>query len=153
MHEHGASLSTTERNLINRVLDLQNLRVGHVATPLEKAVCIAADEPADAALQLCRERQLTRLPVWKGAGAMRRIAGLVSLKDLLHAPQPTSGRSTAEFLRSALYLEHNTRLEDALRRMQRSGQHLAIVLGPDHKEWGLITLQDILQATFGEVHL
>jgi CBS domain containing-hemolysin-like protein len=45
------------------------------------------------------------------------------------------------------------RLEDALRRMQRSGHHLAIVVGPDQRERGLVTLQDVLRTAFGEVPL
>jgi CBS domain containing-hemolysin-like protein len=45
------------------------------------------------------------------------------------------------------------RLEEALRRMQRSGQRLGIVLGRDQREFGLISLHDILKFIFGEVGL
>ena len=45
------------------------------------------------------------------------------------------------------------RLEVALRRMQRSGQRLAIVLSRDRREIGIITLQDVLKVIFGEVSL
>ena len=37
--------------------------------------------------------------------------------------------------------------------MQRSGQRLALVLGPDKRERGLLTLEDILKTLFGEVKL
>jgi CBS domain containing-hemolysin-like protein len=40
-----------------------------------------------------------------------------------------------------------------MRRMQRSGQRLAIVLGRDQRETGLVSLGDILQTIFGEVSL
>jgi CBS domain containing-hemolysin-like protein len=43
-------------------------------------------------------------------------------------------------------------LEQALRRMQRSGQRLAVVLGRQHREVGLVSLQDFLRFIFGEVH-
>jgi len=45
------------------------------------------------------------------------------------------------------------RLEDALRRMQRSGQRLAIVLARDRRELGIISLQDVLRVMFGEMSL
>ena len=45
------------------------------------------------------------------------------------------------------------RLEEALQRMQRSGHRLAIVLGPDDREVGIISLQDILKMIFGDVSL
>ena len=53
----------------------------------------------------------------------------------------------------ALYLDEELRLEAALKRMQRSGQRLAIVLGRDRRETGIVSLQDILQVIFGEVRL
>ena len=53
----------------------------------------------------------------------------------------------------ALFLREDLRLEDALRRLQRSGQRLAIVLGPDQRELGIISLQDILKVIFGEISL
>ena len=38
-------------------------------------------------------------------------------------------------------------------RMQKSGQRLAIVLGRDRRELGIISLQDVLKVIFGEVSL
>ena len=57
----------------------------------------------------------------------------------------------ADFIRPALYLDEDLRLEIALRRMQRSGQRMAIVLGRDRREIGIVTLDDILKVIFGEV--
>jgi CBS domain containing-hemolysin-like protein len=37
--------------------------------------------------------------------------------------------------------------------LQRSGQRLAIVLGRDRREIGILSLQDLLQSIFGEVSL
>jgi CBS domain containing-hemolysin-like protein len=45
------------------------------------------------------------------------------------------------------------RVEVALRRMQRSGQRLAIVLGREGREIGTLELQDVLESIFGEVSL
>jgi len=56
-------------------------------------------------------------------------------------------------VKPALYLNDEMRLEEALRRMQRSGQRLAIVLGRDRRELGIVSLQDILKFIFGEVSL
>jgi CBS domain containing-hemolysin-like protein len=45
------------------------------------------------------------------------------------------------------------RLEIALRLMQRAGHRLAIVLGRDRAETGILSLEDILKVMFGEVKL
>ena len=56
-------------------------------------------------------------------------------------------------LQPALFLEEDLRLEVALRRMQRGGQRLAVVLGRDNVETGILSLEDILKIIFGEVKL
>jgi CBS domain containing-hemolysin-like protein len=43
-------------------------------------------------------------------------------------------------------------VEDALRRMRRAGQMLAIVMR-DRREVGIVSMQDILSKVFGEVKL
>ncbi len=53
----------------------------------------------------------------------------------------------------ALFMDEDVRLEIALRRMQRAGQRLAIVLARDGGEAGIVTLEDILKLMFGEVKL
>jgi CBS domain containing-hemolysin-like protein len=72
---------------------------------------------------------------------------------LLFQPDLNPEKPLADYVRPALYLDEDLRLEIALRRMQRSGQRLAIVLGRDRREIGLVTLEDIFKVVFGEVSL
>ena len=109
--------------------------------------------PISDALTLCRERKFTRLPVWETRDGQRRIAGVVSLKFLLYQADLQPAKPVADYMKPAIYLEEDMRLEVALRRMQRSGQRLAIVLGRERREIGLLSLQDVLKVIFGEVSL
>jgi CBS domain containing-hemolysin-like protein len=61
--------------------------------------------------------------------------------------------TAADHLQPVLKLENTMRLEVALRKMQRAGQRLAAVTGPDQTEIGVVSLQDILRFLFGEVRL
>jgi putative hemolysin len=153
MQESAAGLTSEERGMINRVLDLQNLTVRQITTPLSKAVTVSVETPVSDALALARERGLSRLPVWRSEGRRRRIAGLLSLRSLLYAGSADGKKTAGDFLKPALYLNDETRLEVALRQMQRTGQRLAIVLAGDRTELGIVSLQDILKVIFGEVRL
>jgi putative hemolysin len=153
MQESAQALSSEERVMINRVLDLQTLTVRQVLKPLDQAATITTQTPLGEALNLCRERKLTRLPVWEERDGQQRIVGLLSLNPLLYQPDVDPARLAGEFVTAALYLQEDLRLEVALRRMQRSGQRLAIVLGRDRKEIGILSLQDVLRLIFGEVSL
>lgn len=153
MQQSSEGLTSAERTMINRVLDLQNLTVGSLTTPMTKVASIEASAPLLEAVRVCRERQLTRLPVWQTVGGSRRVAGIVSLKTMLYAPSVDASRRAGDYLQPALFLDGTLRLEEALRRMQRSGQRLGVVLDRDQREIGIVTLQDILKVIFGEVSL
>ena len=153
MQESAQAFTSEERAMINRVMDLQTLTVRQTMVPLAQAVTITARESLAQAVALCRERKLTRLPVWETRENQQRIIGLISLNPLLFQSDLDTTKPVADYVRPALYLEEDLRLEVALRRMQRGGQRLAIVLGRDRRELGLLSLQDALKVIFGEVSL
>lgn len=145
--------SSEERTMINRVLDLENVSVRQIAKPLSEAVTTPFDASLDDALKLFRESGLTRLPVWQQQGNRRRIAGLLSAESLMFGPPPDPARKAGELIGPALFLEEDLRLNAALERLHRGGQPLAIVLGRNGEEVGIVSLSDILKTIFGEVRL
>ncbi len=153
MQESGGSLSSEEKQMINRVLDLQNLTVRQVMIPLAKTVTIKQKDTLAEMLRIGREKQMTRLPVWDAAAQPPRIIGMASLNNVLFKTDLDPARPVKDFVKPALYLDGEVRLEVALQRMQRAGQRLAIVLGRNQREIGVVSLQDILKFMFGEVSL
>ncbi|HAB18542.1 MAG TPA: CNNM domain-containing protein [Verrucomicrobiota bacterium] len=151
--DSGSGLSTTERTLIHRVLELQYRTVGQIARPLSLADSVNVTTLVTDLLRICREQGHTRLPVWGSGREDARIVGVVSLKNVLY-DDPASGRTTVgEYLLPALFLEETLRLEDALRRLQRGGMPFAIVVDATRRERGFVTLSDVLSGVFGEVAL
>jgi CBS domain containing-hemolysin-like protein len=153
IQESEQVLTSEERRMINRVLDLPGVRVGQLLTPMDRVVAVEVETPMAEVLRLCREKSLTRLLVWRGAGPDRRVAGVVSMSRLLYEGEVDGARRAGEFLQPAVYLSEELSLEQALRRMQRSGQRLAVVLGRGRRELGVVSLQDFLRFIFGEVTL
>ena len=153
MQESAQALTTDERAMINRVLDLQTFTVRQIATPLAQTVTIQTQMPIAGALALARERKLSRLPVWETREGRPCIAGLLMLGPLLYRDGLDLQKPAAAHMTQALFLGEDTRLEVALRRMQRAGERLAIVLAHDGNEMGIVSLEDILKVMFGEVKL
>jgi len=139
--------------MINRVLDLQNFTVGQIATPLARIVTVEKDTPIADALRLARESNFSRLPVWETRDGRRRIAGLLMLRRLLFSPALNLQDTSSMHMTPALFLGEDTRLEIALRRMQRAGERLVVVLARDGREIGVASLEDILKVMFGEMKL
>ena len=152
MQESAQAFTSDERVMINRVLDLQNYTVGQIAIPLAKTVTVEKDTPVGEVLKLAQERNLSRLPVWELRDG-RRIAGLLAVNALLFSDALDLQSPAALHVTPALFMEEDVRLEVALRRMQRGGQQLAIVLTRDGREMGIVTMEDILKVMFGEMKL
>ncbi len=153
MQESSQALSSEERAMINRVLDLQSLTLRQVMIPLAEVATVASDQPLRAALALSREKGFTRFPVTGTRDGQTRIIGLLSLNRVLYEPDLQVDRSVSGFVSPALFLEEDLRLEVALRRLQRGGHRLAIVLSREQREIGVAGLQDVLKRVFGEVNL
>jgi CBS domain containing-hemolysin-like protein len=153
MQESSQGLTGEERQMINRVLDLQTLRLRDLVIPMDKVVGVSVDATVEEALRLSTEHKISRLPVWRNESGRRKIVGIFSLRTWVYQGELDRQRPAGEHVKPALYLDEDTRVEVALKRMQRSGQRLGIVLGPDQKEVGIISLLDILKFIFGEVRL
>ena len=153
MQESAQAFTTGERAMINRVLDLQTFTVRQIAMPLAQVVTVETSTLIGDALALARERRFFRLPVWETRDGKRRMAGLLMLGPLLFRDDLDLQKPAAAHMTPALFLDEDTRLEVALRRMQRAGERLAIVLGRDRRESGVVALEDILKVMFGEVKL
>lgn len=153
MAEAAQALTGDEHAMVNRVLDLQNFTVARITLTFDKIHTVERTTSLRAALSLAREKNLSRLPVWEKRDGRRRIAGLLDVNALLYLENPNLERTVAEFMTPALFLDEGTRLEIALRRLQRAGQRLAIVLDRHGREAGVVSLEDILKLMFGEVKL
>jgi CBS domain containing-hemolysin-like protein len=151
MQESAPGLTSEEKLMINRVLDLPNLRVRHVMVPMADATTVNSFLPLSRVLAICRERGLTRVPV-VDAGT-KRVSGLINLEYILYLDALDTSKAALEYMQAPFFLPEELHLEEALRRMQHAGIRMAVVLGPNHRETGIISLQDILKVIFGEVTL
>ena len=143
MRESGHALTDDEHAMVNRILDLQNFKVGQVARPLAEIPTVEAQTRLREALALAREKQLSRLPVWEVRDGERRIAGLLDIRPLVYRDNLDVEKPASAHMTPAVFVNEGIRLEVALRLMQRAGQRTAIVLSHERKEIGVVKLKDI----------
>lgn len=151
MQEASRGLTSEERTMINRVLDLQNVRVRHITLPFSQVVSLTDNTPMSQVLALTRERNLTRMPIVRSD--TKRVMGTLDMDAVLYREDLDVQKPASAYARGALFLSEDLLLEEAMRRMQRTGDRLAIVLDREQRERGIVSLQDILKVIFGEVTL
>ena len=153
LEDTSDSLTSEERGMIARVFDLHNIAVRQIAIPFARLPTLGANDLLTDALARFRETPSNILPVWDSDPRQKRIAGFLEAKRVLYEPGLQLTEPIAKFLTPALYMDEDARVHDALRRMQRSGQRMAVVLSRERREVGLITIEEILKVIFGEVRL
>ncbi len=149
MQEAAPDLTREEKMMINRVLDLPNRRVRHVMVPMANVTLFPEDAPMRTVLDVCRERNLTRAPVFDLK--TKRTVGVVNLEHVLYLTDLDPNKPVREYLQPPMFLPEEMLLEEALRRMQHTGRRQAVVTGQNNREIGIISLQDVFKVIFGDV--
>ena len=150
MKDSDDGLSDEERTMISQVLRLSERTLGQTAIPLNLSVTASADSPISSVVELCKDHRIARVPIWKFGGGQRKVVGIVTLKTSLYKEDYDSNKPASEYMQPALFLPADLKVEAALKRMQRSGQWLAIVTSESQKEAGIVSLQDILKVVFSD---
>lgn len=153
MRDTAQELTSEEKAMINRVLDLQTLSLRQVALAFPQDQNLQAKAKMQEAIELFRTIPQTAVPVWHGEGKGRKIAGVLNLKAFLFSGEVDPNAPVSRYLGPVLYLSEDTQVERALHRMQKTGHRLAVVISRNHQELGVVTLESVLKIIFGDVRL
>ena len=149
MEESDNSLSAEERFMISQVLRLSERTLGQVAIPLNLSITASADTKISEIVKLCEKHRIGRIPIWKFTGGQRKVIGITTLKTSLYKSDYDENKLASHYIQPALFLPSDLKVEAALKRMQYSGNWLAIVTSTSQRETGIVALQDILKVVFG----
>lgn len=136
-----------EEEILTRLIGLEERTVSEVMTPRTAIAGIEADSTIRDAIVTARAAGFSRLPVYEGNPD--RIIGIVYAKELLTAPDPAAAVNT--LARPPFFVPEVRRLTGLLDELRRKGSHIAIVVDEFGQTAGLVTLEDLLEAIFGEI--
>jgi CBS domain containing-hemolysin-like protein len=144
---HG--LVDDEAGLITGALEFSEHTASRVMVPLEKLVMLkAATTPAEFEKAVSRTG-FSRFPMLDDDGM---LSGYLHIKDVLTIPDSGYQQPIAESrIRSLANLAMDDEIEKAMSVMQRTGSHLARVIGPDGLTWGVLFLEDVIEQLVGEI--
>ncbi|HEX6354272.1 hemolysin family protein [Actinophytocola sp.] len=155
MAQESGVVDAGEREMIHSVFELRGTIAREVMVPRTEMVWIEQAKSARQALALSLRTGYTRLPVI--GESVDEIVGVVNLKDLVKATMdsPRNGQrephSVGEVMTEATFVPDSKRLDDLLREMQLSRNHMAIAVDEYGGTAGLLTIEDILEEIVGEI--
>ncbi|HKN56956.1 MAG TPA: hemolysin family protein, partial [Amycolatopsis sp.] len=141
----------SEREMIHSVFELGDTVAREVMVPRTEIVWIERTKTVRQALALALRTGFTRLPVIDES--VDDIVGVVNIKDLMPAYMDPDGPSTVvdAVMNPASFVPDSKRLDDLLKEMQRSHNHMAIAVDEYGGTAGLLTIEDILEEIVGEI--
>lgn len=144
---HG--LVDDNAGLITGALEFSDHTAADIMVPLDKLVMMkAATTPAEFEKAVSRTG-FSRFPMLDEDGL---LSGYLHIKDVLSIPEAGYRYSIAESrIRSLANLSLDDEIEKAMSVMQRTGSHLARVIGPGGQTHGVLFLEDVIEQLVGEI--
>ncbi|OAE02293.1 hemolysin family protein [Arthrobacter sp. OY3WO11] len=144
---HG--LVDDDAGLITGALEFSEYTAADIMVPLERLVMLrAATTPVEFEKAVSRTG-FSRFPMLDEDDM---LYGYLHVKDVLSIPEQASERPIAESrIRSLANLALDDEIEKAMSVMQRTGSHLARVIGPDGNTKGVLFLEDVIEQLVGEI--
>jgi CBS domain containing-hemolysin-like protein len=144
---HG--LVDDDAGLITGALEFSEYSAADIMVPLEKLVMLkAATTPVEFEKAVSRTG-FSRFPMLDDDDL---LYGYLHVKDVLSIPEAAYEHPIAESrIRSLANLALDDEIEKAMSVMQRTGSHLARVIGPDGNTKGVLFLEDVIEQLVGEI--
>ena len=144
----------TERKMIHSVFELGDTLVREVMVPRPDVVWVERDTSVDKVLRLALRSGYSRLPVL--GENIDDVIGVAYLKDLVRAQseQAQNGDPAAVLtavMRPAVFVPDSKRIDELLKEMQRTRNHMAIVVDEYGGVAGLVTIEDVLEQIVGDI--
>lgn len=138
-----------ERRMLRSIVEFGNKVVREVMTPRPDIVAIRSDATVDELLDVVREQEYSRIPVYKDR--LDNILGVVFVKDLIYAEQDMGPQPVTSLMRPAYFVPEAKHVYDLLKEFQRQQVQIAIVVDEYGGTAGLVTLEDLLEEIVGEI--
>ena len=153
-HEQGV-LETREARMIRNIFELDEKQAGNVMTHRKHITALPGSMLLkDAARFVLREGNNTRYPVY--GEDLDDIIGTIHMRDVLvHAESDREAAMELSkvpgVLREAHFIPETRKLDSLFREMQSQKTHMEIVIDEYGQTAGLVTMEDILEESVGNI--
>lgn len=147
-HETGV-FSEAEHEYIRNVFEFTHTCVREVMVPRTRMVALDLQTSSQELINTILESQYSRYPVYRGD--IEEIVGVLHDKDIMGALVRNEELHLERFVRPPVFVPEGKRVNDLLKEMQRTRNHMALVVDEYGGLSGLVTTEDLLEELVGEI--
>lgn len=147
-HSEGG-IDEHESELIRSAIEFEDLDVGDIMIHRVNVVAVSDDEDMQEVAETFRKNGYSRLPVY--TDTIDTIIGIIHEKDFLIATLDGE-KDFKKVIQKTVCVSQNMKISAALRMMQKSKIHMAVVVDEYGGTSGIVTMEDILEELVGEIY-
>ncbi|HUG09620.1 MAG TPA: hemolysin family protein [Opitutaceae bacterium] len=145
----SGSIKKAEKEMVEGVLDLDDLPITAIMTPLPKIVWLNADDPQEANWRRIVASGHSFFPVYQGNHD--HVLGMVSVKSLWANQALGLSTPLKDLITPALIVSETLAVIQLLESFKKSGKRAALVSDEFGSVQGIVSLIDVLEAIVGDM--
>jgi len=146
--EKEGTINANERDLIQKVLDFDSMKVLDILTPrVDIIACDISDEIEDIQ-ETFESTGHSRLPIYDKD--LDHIIGILHYKDFIYSVLSRK-KTVKSMMKDPIFITEYMRVVDLMHMLKTKKEHIAIVKDEYGGTEGLVSLEDILEEIVGEI--
>jgi putative hemolysin len=146
--EKQGGINSNERELIQRVIDFDALKVTEILTPRVDIEAVELSDAIEDIMDLFETSGHSRLPVYEKD--LDHIVGIIHYKDFMY--HVVNGKKTIKsMMKDPIFVTEYMKIVDLLHVLKLKKEHLAIVKDEHGGTQGLASLEDIIEELVGDI--
>jgi CBS domain containing-hemolysin-like protein len=144
-HRHGV-VGKSEKEMVVSILELTTTTAQEVMTPRMDIKAISDAWDRDKAVSFAKQIRHSKLPVYKDY--YDNIFGVIFTRELFLE----EAKTLTELIKPVMFVPETKKISDLIMEFYRQKAKIAIVVDEHGGTAGLVTLEDVLEEIFGEIH-
>lgn len=154
--EHAIDLTTgahspeEEKEVLKNIVNFGNTEVRQIMKSRMDVKALPKDTSFEEVIEKIRSWEYSRVPVYDGN--FDSVKGILNIKDLLPHLHQNNSFNWQDLIRAPYFVPETKKIDDLLREFQQKRVHMAVVVDEYGGSSGIVTMEDILEEIFGEIH-
>jgi CBS domain containing-hemolysin-like protein len=145
----SGEINKSEMEFVNNIFEFDERMAREIMIPRTEMTCLFLDNTTEENLEIMKNGKYTRYPV--ADGDKDKIIGVVNIKEILTQYKWGEELVLREYIHPINHVIESAHIKTLLAKMQKSHNHIAIVVDEYGGTAGLVTVEDILEEIVGEI--
>jgi gliding motility-associated protein GldE len=142
--------SDREKDILRGILNFGNISVKSVMQARRDIVAFDTSMNFHELMDLINKNGYSRVPVFNET--IDKIEGILYIKDLLKHIDQDENLDWIPLLHTPFFVPENKKIDDLLYDFQEKRVHMAIIVNEYGETEGLVTMEDIIEESVGEIN-